>query len=41
MDQTAQAWIVSHWRYRPALDDGAPAVSQTLATVVFSLKDTP
>ena len=41
LDQTAQAWIVSHWRYRPALDKGAPAVSQTLATVVFSLTDTP
>ncbi|HWY64656.1 MAG TPA: energy transducer TonB [Rhizomicrobium sp.] len=41
LDQTAQAWIVSPWRYRPALDKGAPAVSQTLATVVFSLKDTP
>jgi periplasmic protein TonB len=41
LDQTAQAWIVSHWRCRPALDKGLPAVSQTLATVVFSLKDAP
>jgi protein TonB len=41
LDQTAQAWIVSHWRYRPALDKGLPAVSQTLATVVFSLTDAP
>jgi TonB family protein len=41
LDQTAQAWIVSHWIYRPALDNGAPTVSQALATVVFSLNDTP
>lgn len=37
LDQTAQAWIVAHWTYKPALADGAPAPGQTLATVVFSL----
>jgi periplasmic protein TonB len=41
LDQTAQAWIVLHWIYRPALDNGAPTVSQALATVEFSLKDEP
>ena len=41
LDQTAQAWIVSHWIYKPALDNGSPTVGQALATVVFSLKDTP
>ena len=37
LDQTAQAWIVAHWTYKPALANGAPAASQTMATVVFSL----
>jgi len=37
MDQSAQQWIMAHWAYKPALDNGVPTVSQTLATVVFSL----
>jgi protein TonB len=37
MDQSAQQWIMAHWTYKPALADGIPAVSHTLATVVFSL----
>jgi protein TonB len=37
LDQTAQAWIVAHWTYKPALANGAPAAGKTLATVVFSL----
>jgi periplasmic protein TonB len=41
LDQTAQAWIVAHWLYKPALDKGEPAVTQTLATVVFSLTNAP
>jgi protein TonB len=37
LDQTAQAWIVAHWTYKPAMANGAPAPGHTLATVVFSL----
>ena len=37
LDQTAQQWIVAHWAYRPALENGVPAVSHVLATVAFSL----
>jgi protein TonB len=37
MDQGAQQWIMAHWAYRPALDNGVPTVSHTLATVIFSL----
>ena len=37
MDQGAQQWIMAHWAYRPALANGVPTVSHTLATVVFSL----
>ncbi|HVW74841.1 MAG TPA: TonB family protein [Rhizomicrobium sp.] len=37
LDQTAQAWIMAHWTYKPALRDGAAVASQVLATVTFSL----
>jgi len=37
LDQAARHWIVAHWTYRPALKDGVPAISHTLATVIFSL----
>jgi TonB family protein len=37
LDQTAQQWILAHWAYKPALKDGVPAVSHTLASVTFSL----
>ena len=37
LDQTAQAWILEHWTYKPALDNGVPVSSQVLATVTFSL----
>jgi periplasmic protein TonB len=37
MDQGARQWIMAHWTYKPALANGVPAISQTLATVIFSL----
>ncbi|HEX4636322.1 MAG TPA: energy transducer TonB [Rhizomicrobium sp.] len=37
LDQTAQQWIMAHWIYKPALANGVPMVSRTLATVTFSL----
>jgi protein TonB len=37
LDQTAQQWIMAHWIYKPALANGIPMVSRTLATVTFSL----
>jgi protein TonB len=37
LDQTAQAWIVAHWAYKPALQEGTAVASQVLATVTFSL----
>ena len=41
LDEAAQQWIVTHWTYRPALHEGAPAAGQVLATVTFSLTNTP
>jgi protein TonB len=39
LDQTAQQWIVEHWAYKPAVEDGVPTVGHILATVAFSLKN--
>ena len=41
MDEAAEQWILAHWRYKPALSDGALAVSHTLASVTFSLVNSP
>jgi protein TonB len=37
LDQTAQAWIIAHWTYKPASANGVPVASKTLASVTFSL----
>ena len=37
LDETAQAWILAHWAYKPALENGVPVASLVLATVTFSL----
>jgi len=39
LDQTARQWIVAHRAYKPAIENGVPAVSHILANVVFSLKN--
>jgi protein TonB len=39
LDQAARDWILAHWRYRPALKDGSPALAQLLASVTYSLKN--
>jgi periplasmic protein TonB len=39
LDQTAQTWILAHWAYKPALENGVVVASQVLATVTFSLAD--
>jgi protein TonB len=39
LDETAQQWIVGHWTYKPALQDGQAAPSQAMATMTFSLKN--
>jgi protein TonB len=37
LDQAARQWIMAHWAYKPALENGVPLVSHVLATVTFSL----
>lgn len=37
LDETAQAWILAHWTYKPALENGVAVASLVLATVTFSL----
>jgi len=39
LDEAAQAWIVGHWVYKPALKDGAPVASHATALVTFSLEN--
>lgn len=39
LDDAAVAWVKSHWRYRPATQNGAPVASTTLAAVQFNLKN--
>jgi protein TonB len=37
LDQTARQWILAHWTYKPALENGVPVASHVLAAVTFSL----
>lgn len=38
LDSTAVAWVMSHWKYKPALASGTPVASETQAKVVYDLK---
>ena len=38
LDQAAVAWVMSHWKYKPALQNGLAVASQTQAAVKFDLK---
>ena len=38
LDQSAMSWVMSHWKYKPAVQNGSPVASQTTAAVVFNLK---
>jgi protein TonB len=38
LDQAAVAWVMAHWKYKPALQAGQPMPSQTQAAVKFDLK---
>jgi protein TonB len=38
LDQTAVSWVIAHWKYRPAIQNGVPVTSQTRAAVKFDLR---
>ena len=38
LDSTAVAWVIAHWKYKPALADGQPVASESDANVVYDLK---
>lgn len=38
LDQAAMSWVMSHWKYKPAIQGGVPATSTTVAAVVFNLR---
>lgn len=37
LDEAARQWIMAHWTYQPAIRGGAPAASQVMAAVEFTL----
>ena len=39
LDQSAIAWVMAHWKYKPAIRGGVAVASATDAAVVFSLKN--
>ena len=39
LDQAAIAWVLAHWKYKPAIRGGVAVASATDAAVVFSLKN--
>jgi periplasmic protein TonB len=39
LDRAAQAWVLAHWRYRPALHAGAPVASTTQVLIRFDLEN--
>jgi protein TonB len=39
LDRVALAWVVAHWKYRPAIEGGVAVTSATQAAVKFDLKD--
>lgn len=38
LDLQAVSWVTAHWKYKPAIQAGAPVSSQTEAAVKFDLK---
>jgi protein TonB len=39
LDQGAISWVMAHWKYKPAVQNGSPVASQTNAAVMFSLRN--
>lgn len=39
LDQTAVSWVIAHWKYKPASQNGIAMASASDAQVVFNLKD--
>jgi protein TonB len=39
LDETAIGWVIAHWRYKPAIQNGVPVASASLAALKFDLKD--
>ena len=39
LDQTAVDWVVKHWKYKPATNNGTAVASASDAQVVFNLKN--
>jgi protein TonB len=38
LDDAAIAWVIAHWRYQPATQNGQPVAAMTRASLVFNVK---
>ncbi|HEX2594422.1 MAG TPA: TonB family protein, partial [Rhizomicrobium sp.] len=38
LDSNAVSWVISHWKYKPAMASGTPVASESDANVVYDLK---
>ncbi|MBS0472431.1 MAG: energy transducer TonB [Proteobacteria bacterium] len=38
LDEAAVSWVIAHWRYKPAIQNGVAVPSQTQAIVKFDLR---
>jgi len=41
LDEAARQWIVAHWTYKPALENGLPGIGHIMASVTFNLTKAP
>jgi protein TonB len=41
MDEAARQWIVAHWTYKPALENGLAQIGHIMASVTFNLTNAP
>lgn len=39
LDQAAMNWVIAHWRYKPAIQNGVASASTSLAAVKFDLRN--
>ncbi|HWA02947.1 MAG TPA: TonB family protein [Rhizomicrobium sp.] len=39
LDRTAVAWVIAHWKYKPAVRGGVAVASSAIAAVVFNLRN--
>lgn len=41
LDEAARSWVLSHWRYKPATQNGRPIAERTRVKITFNLSEEP